>query len=68
MDFSTMTIQEILRLMPEAEEIFAAHGMGCPCCLGAEDETLSDGASGHGINLAQLLKELAELWQNRGAL
>ncbi|MDF2930328.1 MAG: hypothetical protein K0Q75_2566 [Anaerospora sp.] len=51
-------IMEILRLTPQAREIFARHGMGCIGCLASTTETLENGAKMHNIDVEALLCEL----------
>lgn len=54
-------INEILQVAPDAREIFDRFGMGCLGCMGAEMETLENGARMHGIDLQALLEALNEL-------
>ncbi len=56
-------ISEILEQMPEATEIFAAHGLSCAGCYVSVYETLEQGAMGHGFDeesINRLLEDLNE--------
>ncbi len=54
-------ISEILEQMPEANEIFVAHGLSCAGCHVGMYETLEQGALGHGFSEEQILRLLADL-------
>ncbi|KKM12949.1 disulfide oxidoreductase [Clostridiales bacterium PH28_bin88] len=56
-----MSILEVLQAYPQARDVFARHGMGCIECMGAEGESLEDGARMHGLNLQVLLEDLNRL-------
>lgn len=51
-------IIEVLEKCPGAAAIFSAHGFDCAMCMGAEMETLEEGAIMHGAELGLLLDEL----------
>lgn len=56
-------ISEILEQMPEAQEIFAAHGLSCAGCYVNTYETLEQGVLGHGFDdeaTNRLLEDLNE--------
>jgi hybrid cluster-associated redox disulfide protein len=53
-----MTFQEILTIFPDAAVIMAKNGMACIGCLMASAETISQGASAHGIDPEKLIKEI----------
>ena len=52
---------EALQADPRAREVFAAHGMGCICCMGVSVESIEDGAKMHGIDPDVVLAELNQL-------
>jgi len=54
----TMTIEEVLTLDPNAEEIllsFGLHCLGCPC---SRAESLEDAAMVHGLDVNEMLNKL----------
>ncbi|MBW2990588.1 DUF1858 domain-containing protein [Candidatus Woesearchaeota archaeon] len=53
-----MVIGEILEKHPGSAKIMMKHGMHCIGCHVATWETIEQAATAHGINIAQLLKEL----------
>lgn len=57
----SMRINEILQVEPGTRAIFAQYGMGCLGCMGAEFETLENGARMHGVDLDALLAALNNL-------
>ncbi len=62
-----MTIQEIVARYPESIPVFERYGLGCIVCLGAEFENLEAGASFHGVRLADLLRDLRAISEQRSA-
>ena len=53
-----MGIAEVVRKYPEATSVFRNHGMGCIGCIAARYESIEAGASAHGINVDDLVKDL----------
>ena len=53
-----MTIGNVINIKKNAQEIFMEYGMGCVGCPSAQNETLEDAASIHGLNLDELLDRL----------
>jgi hybrid cluster-associated redox disulfide protein len=51
-------IREVLDKCPRAVDIFTRHGLNCYECMGADIETIGEGALMHDVELAPLLKEL----------
>lgn len=54
-------IAEVLEAMPQAQEIFAAHGLSCAGCHVNVYETVEQGVLGHGMtseDLSRLLEDL----------
>ena len=51
-------VAEVVNLYPEAEEFFRELGMHCVGCGGAEVETVWAACRVHGLNPAQVLREL----------
>ncbi|MDD7718590.1 MAG: DUF1858 domain-containing protein [Eubacteriaceae bacterium] len=55
-----MKVCEILDINHELEKVFDRHGLPCLGCPGAEQESLTEAAEGHGIDIESLLKDLNE--------
>ncbi len=51
-------ISEVIRVCPEASEVFSRYGMGCFMCMAASAETVEEGALMHDISVSDLLAEL----------
>ena len=54
----TMTIEEVLTIKPNSEEIllgFGMHCLGCPC---SRAESIEDACMVHGINVDELVAQL----------
>ncbi len=60
-------ISEVLDQMPEAQEVFAAHGLACAGCHINVYETVEQGVLGHGMDdemLRRLLQDLNDAAEN----
>jgi len=53
-----MSISSIVEQYPETFEVFQKHGLHCVGCAAARFENLEQGASAHGIDVDDLLKDL----------
>lgn len=53
-----MTFQQALQTSPEVAAVLGSFNLGCIGCLGAANETLSQGASAHGLDVEELLAAL----------
>ena len=53
-----MTIEEIVQRFPETIPVFSRHGVGCLGCSAAQYDNLEQGATVHGLDTDQLVKEL----------
>ncbi|MBT1071583.1 DUF1858 domain-containing protein [Pelotalea chapellei] len=53
-----MTFFEVMRTYPEAVKVLQKHNLGCVGCMGAQNESLEQGANAHGLNVDELLKDL----------
>jgi hybrid cluster-associated redox disulfide protein len=51
-------IADVVRICPNAPEIFGRFGMGCLGCLAAQAETIGEGAEMHGVDAQKLVDEL----------
>jgi len=53
-----MTFFEVMRNFPESLKVLQKYNMGCVGCMGAQNESLAQGANAHGIDPDELLKDL----------
>lgn len=56
-----MTIREVVTLNPKTVPVFMRHGMGCIGCSIANYESVEEGATAHGIDVEDLVKDLNEV-------
>ena len=59
-----MTFHQVMRLSPEVLKVLAQFQLGCVGCMGAQHETLEQGAMAHGLDVEELLQELNALFEN----
>lgn len=55
-----MTFFEVMRTYPDAVKVLQKYNLGCVGCMGAQNESLEQGANAHGINVDDLVKDLNE--------
>ena len=53
-----MSILEVVQKYPDTVDVFVNAGMGCLGCAAAHFENIEQGAMAHGIDVAQLVKDL----------
>jgi hybrid cluster-associated redox disulfide protein len=53
-----MTFFELMRMYPASVEVLRKYNLGCVGCMGAQNESLEQGANAHGIDVDQLVKDL----------
>ncbi len=53
-----MTFFELMRTFPESVKVLQKHNLGCIGCMGAQNESLEQGARAHGLNIDNLLQDL----------
>lgn len=53
-----MTFFELMRTYPESVKVLQKYNLGCIGCMGAQNESLEQGARAHGIEIDSLLKDL----------
>ena len=53
-----MTFFEVMRTYPEAVKVLQKYNLGCVGCMGAQNESLEQGANAHGIDADELVKDL----------
>jgi hybrid cluster-associated redox disulfide protein len=52
------TVEEVIKKSRETARVFRKHGLDCPGCRGAAEDTIEKVAVNNGLDLAALLKEL----------
>ena len=57
-----MTFHQVMRMSPEVLKVLANFKLGCVGCMGAQHETLEQGAMAHGLDVDELLQELNALF------
>jgi hybrid cluster-associated redox disulfide protein len=53
-----MTFFELMRAYPESVKVLQKHHLGCVGCMGAQNESLEQGANAHGLDINVLLQDL----------
>ncbi len=53
-----MTFFELMRTFPESVKVLQKHNLGCIGCMGAQNESLEQGARAHGLSIDSLLQDL----------
>ncbi len=53
-----MTFHEVMRKSPHAAKVLSSFNLGCVGCMGAQHETLEQGAMAHGLDVEMLLAAL----------
>ena len=53
-----MTFHEVMRKNPKVAGVLASFNLGCISCMGAQHETLEQGAMAHGLDVEDLLTAL----------
>ena len=53
-----MTFFEVMQTYPVSLAVLQKHKLGCIGCMGAQNESLEQGANAHGIDVNVLLKDL----------
>ena len=56
-----MTIGQILKIKPEVAPILMGMGMHCLGCPASQGESLEEAAMVHGLNIEDLMAEIAKL-------
>lgn len=56
-----MTIGQILKIKPEVAPILMGMGMHCLGCPASQGESLEEAAMVHGMNIEDLMAEIAKL-------
>ena len=53
-----MTFHEVMGKSPDVVKVLASFNLGCIGCMGAQHETLAQGAIAHGLDVEDLLTAL----------
>jgi len=53
-----MTFHQVLQMSPEVAKVLGKYNLGCIGCMGAMRETLEQGALAHGLDVADILRDL----------
>ena len=56
-----MLIVDVLKIKPQAQQVFESYRMGCIHCWLAHNETIEQAAATHGVNLDDILSKLNSL-------
>ncbi len=59
-----MKFIDILRSHPDAPKVLAGFNLGCVGCMGAQHESLEQGAMAHGLDPEVLLQALNQLFED----
>jgi len=59
-----MTFHTVMKMAPEVVKVLAKYNLGCVGCMGAMQETLEQGATAHGIDVEDLLKDLNAIFED----
>lgn len=58
----TMTFHQAMQVSPQVPKVLAKFNLGCVGCMGAMHETLEQGATAHGLDVNDILRELNALF------
>jgi hybrid cluster-associated redox disulfide protein len=53
-----MTFHQVMQMDRETIKVLQSFNLGCVGCMGAQNETLEQGATAHGLDVAELLVAL----------
>lgn len=53
-----MTFFEVMRAYPDSVKVLQKYNLGCVGCMGAQNESLAQGANAHGIEVDALVRDL----------
>lgn len=56
-----MTFAQALRSHPEVVKVLAKYNLGCIGCMGAQNESLEQGCTAHGLDVNEVLQDLNAL-------
>lgn len=58
-----MTFHEAMSKSPEVVKVLGSFNLGCVGCMGAQHETLEQGAMAHGLDVNELLTALNAVFE-----
>ncbi len=58
-----MTFHEVMRKSPEVVKVLGSFNLGCVGCMGAQHESLEQGAMAHGLDVEELLTALNAIFE-----
>ncbi|MDH3997340.1 MAG: DUF1858 domain-containing protein [Desulfuromonadales bacterium] len=58
-----MTFHEVMQMSPEVAKVLGSFNLGCVGCMGAQHETLEQGAMAHGLDVNDLLVALNNIFE-----
>lgn len=58
-----MTFMEVMRMSPEVVKVLSSFNLGCVGCMGAQNETLEQGATAHGLDVDELVAALNAVFE-----
>lgn len=53
-----MTFFEVMRMYPEVVKVLQKYNLGCIGCMGAQNESIEQGAKAHGIDPDELINDI----------
>ena len=57
-----MTFATVMRMHPDVVKVLSKYNLGCIGCMGAQNETLEQGCSAHGIDVEEIVTDLNALF------
>jgi hybrid cluster-associated redox disulfide protein len=58
-----MTFAQVMRMHPDAAKVLAnKYHLGCIGCMGAQNESLEQGCSAHGLDVEDVVRDLNALF------
>ncbi|CAG0976568.1 DUF1858 domain-containing protein [Geobacter sp.] len=58
-----MTFAQALQANPEVAQVLRKYNLGCIGCMGAQNESLEQGCSAHGLDVNDILRDLNAIGQ-----
>lgn len=58
-----MTFAQAIQTHPDVAKVLRKYNLGCIGCMGAQNESLEQGCSAHGLDVNEILKDLNAIGQ-----
>lgn len=58
-----MTFHQVLQMSPEVAKVLGKYRLGCVGCMGAMNESLEQGATAHGLDVNDIVRDLNAIFQ-----